>query len=117
MSPHKHRRTRAQRHTNTLAAFLTLNTGEYDPGVIVGNDVSVAVLWFVDLQVGVLPCELLTGVDGLQGQRTKSKHQQKIRESTTFKRLYVRCNSLITSGIRYKHYHSNLSAGKDVVLS
>lgn len=46
-------------------ACLTLNAGEYNPGVIIGNDVSVAVLWFVDLQVGVLPCELLTGVDGL----------------------------------------------------
>lgn len=50
--------------------------------MIIGNDVSVAVLWFVDLQVGVLPCELLTGVDGLQEakdkDRTKRKHQRKI---------------------------------------
>lgn len=75
------RHTHPHRHTNTLAC-LTLNAGEYNPGVIIGNDVSVAVLWFVDLQVGVLPCELLTGVDGLQDAedkvRTKRKHQQKI---------------------------------------
>lgn len=50
---------------------LTLDAGEYNPGVIVGNDVSVAVLWFVDLQVGVLPCELLTRVDGLQDTQVK----------------------------------------------
>lgn len=65
VSPQKNRSTRAETHTNTLVACLTLNAGEYNPGVIIGNDVSVAVLWFVDLQVGVLPCELLTGVDGL----------------------------------------------------
>lgn len=48
---------------------LTLNAGEDDPGVVIGDDVGVAVLWFVHLQVGVLPCELLTGVDGLEGTR------------------------------------------------
>lgn len=56
-------------HTHTL----TLNAGEYNPGVIIGNDVSVAVLWFVDLQVGVFPRELLTGVDGLRGGAKKDK--------------------------------------------
>lgn len=66
-----HPRARA----NELAADLTLNAGENHPGVIVGNDVSVAVLWFVDLQVGVLPCELLTGVDGLQDTKANVKHQ------------------------------------------
>lgn len=48
------------------AACLTVYAGEYNPGVIIGDDVSVAVLWFVDLQVGVLPCELLTRVNGLE---------------------------------------------------
>lgn len=44
---------------------LTVDTGEQDSGVVVGNHVGISVLWFVDLQVGVLPGELLTGVDGL----------------------------------------------------
>lgn len=57
---------------------LTLNAGEYNPGVIIGNDVSVAVLWFVDLQVGVLPCELLTRVDGLKDTRARSEQRTKI---------------------------------------
>lgn len=43
----------------------TVDSREQDPGVVVGDDVGVAVLWFVDLQVGVLPGELLTRVDGL----------------------------------------------------
>lgn len=46
--------------------------------MIVGNDVGVAVLWLVDLQVGVLPRELLPGVDGLRERdRNKRKCQQK----------------------------------------
>lgn len=37
--------------------------------MVVGDHVGVAVLWFVDLQVGVLPRELLTRVDGLRSRR------------------------------------------------
>ena len=33
--------------------------------MVVGNHVGISVLWFVDLQVGVLPCELLARVNGL----------------------------------------------------
>lgn len=35
--------------------------------MVVGNDVSIAVLGLVHLQVGVLPGELLTRVNGLRG--------------------------------------------------
>lgn len=55
-----------------MEMFLTINAGEYDPRVIICNDVSVAVLWFVDLQVRVLPCELLRWVYGLED--TKATH-------------------------------------------
>lgn len=37
--------------------------------MVVGDHVGVAVLWFVDLQVGVLPRKLLTRVDGLWSRR------------------------------------------------
>lgn len=47
----------------------TVNSREQDSGVVVGDHVGVAVLWFVDLQVGVLPRELLTRVDGLRSRR------------------------------------------------
>lgn len=39
--------------------------------MVVGDDVGVSVLWFVDLQVGVLPGELLTRVDGLWSRRRR----------------------------------------------
>lgn len=39
--------------------------------MVVGDDVGVSVLWFVDLQVGVLPRELLTRVDGLWSRRRR----------------------------------------------
>lgn len=58
-------------HANTAEACPTLDAGENNSGVVVGNDVGVAVLWFVDLQVGVLPCELLTGIDRLQDTQVK----------------------------------------------
>ena len=47
----------------------TVDSGEQDSGVVVRDHVGVSVLWFVHLQVGVLPRELLTGVDGLQGKK------------------------------------------------
>lgn len=57
---------------------LTVNAGEQNPGVVVRDHVSVAVLWFVDLQVGILPCELLARVNRLeetkQPIRTITKH-------------------------------------------
>lgn len=40
-------------------------------GVVVGDDVGVAVLGFVDLQVGMLPGELLTRIDGLWKEKTE----------------------------------------------
>lgn len=49
----------------------TVDSGEQDSGVVVGDDVGVAVLGFVDLQVGVLPRELLPRVDGLWSRRRR----------------------------------------------
>ena len=39
--------------------------------MVIGDDVSITVLGLVHLQVGVLPGELLTGVDGLQHREVK----------------------------------------------
>lgn len=69
-------------HKHQLPVCLTLNAGEYNSGVIIGNDISIAVLWFVDLQVGVLPRELLTGVDGLQDTQVKVRAMHKYNRQT-----------------------------------
>lgn len=48
-----------------VGGWHTVNSREQDSGMVVGNHVGISVLWFVDLQVRVLPCELLTRIDGL----------------------------------------------------
>lgn len=50
----------------------TFNGQQDDPRVVVGDDVGVAVLGLVHLQVGVLPGELLPRVDGLEGLRKET---------------------------------------------
>lgn len=45
---------------------LTIDGGQDDAGVIVGDHVCIAVFRFVHFQVGVLPRELLPGIDGLR---------------------------------------------------
>lgn len=52
---------------------LTVDGSEHHPGVVVGDDIGVAVLWLVHFHVGVLPGELLGRVDGLgrKGRRPK----------------------------------------------
>ena len=44
---------------------LTIHRCEDDPGVVVGNNICIAILWLIDLQVGVLPCELLSWIHRL----------------------------------------------------
>lgn len=51
----------------------TIDGGEHHPGVVIGDDVCIAVLWFVHFHVGVLPGELLARVDGLQQRRRRSR--------------------------------------------
>lgn len=53
----------------SLEMSLTVHRSKDYPGVVVGNDVRVAVLWLVDLLVGVLPGELLSWVNRLGGGR------------------------------------------------
>lgn len=50
-------------------------------GVVVGDDVGVSVLGFVDLQVGMLPGELLTRIDGLWRESTEWNHPQGFSQS------------------------------------
>lgn len=47
------------------ASALTINRGEHHSGVVIGNDVCIAILWLVDFHVGVLPGKLLAWIDGL----------------------------------------------------
>ena len=47
---------------------LTVHGGQNHAGVVVGDDVCVAVLWLVYLHVGVLPGKLLARIDGLREQ-------------------------------------------------
>lgn len=48
---------------------VTLDGSQYNAGVVVGDDVGVAILGFVHLQVGVLPRELLAWIDRLAKHR------------------------------------------------
>lgn len=50
---------------------LTIHGCEDDPGVVVGNNICIAVLWLVDLQVGVLPGELLSRINRLTDKETQ----------------------------------------------
>lgn len=52
--------------------ILTFNWSQNDTGVVIGDDVGVAVLGFVDLQVGVLPGKLLSWIDGLQEEKKRN---------------------------------------------
>lgn len=49
----------------------TFNRQQNDPGMVIGDHIGVPVLGFVHLQVGVLPSELLTRVNGLEGRGEK----------------------------------------------
>ncbi len=44
---------------------LTIHRCKDDSGVVVGNNICIAVLWLVDVKVGVLPCELLSWINRL----------------------------------------------------
>lgn len=47
---------------------VTFDGLQDDSGVVVGDDVGIAVLGLVHLQVGMFPRKLLAWVDGLQGR-------------------------------------------------
>lgn len=53
--------------------ILTFNWSQNDTGVVIGDDVGVAVLGLVDLQVGVLPGELLSWIDGLEEEKKREE--------------------------------------------
>lgn len=59
---------------------LTIYGRQHDSGVIVGDDVSVAVFGLVHLHVGVLPGELLARIDGLESEQRK-KNKKRERET------------------------------------
>lgn len=50
--------------------------------MVVSNNVGITVLWLVDLQVGVLPCELLAWINGLQGKDERTKRRRGEREKS-----------------------------------
>lgn len=62
--------------------ILTFNWCQNDTGVVIGDDVGVAVLGFVDLQVGMLPGELLSWIDGLQEEKEKKSLKAMLHYNT-----------------------------------
>lgn len=48
--------------------------------MVVGDDVCIAVLWLVDLQVGVFPGELLARINGLDGKERRGGQTYRERE-------------------------------------
>lgn len=59
---------------------LTINGGEHHSGVVVGNDVCIAILWLVDFHVGVLPGKLLAWINGLW-ERAGKKRDRKMERA------------------------------------
>lgn len=45
--------------------FLTIYRRKNDPGMVVGNNVRIAVLWLVDFKVRMFPGELLSWINRL----------------------------------------------------
>lgn len=45
--------------------FLTIYRCKNDPGMVIGNNIRIAVLWLVDLQVRMFPGELLSWINRL----------------------------------------------------
>lgn len=64
---------------------LTINGGEEDSRMVIGNDVCIAVLGLVHLRVGILPRELLSRVNGLPEMGETGRVRAKSREA------YPRC--------------------------
>lgn len=55
---------------------LTIHRCEDDPGMVVGNNICIAVLWLVDLQVGVLPGELLSWINRLTDTERREVYRE-----------------------------------------
>lgn len=60
---------------------LTVDGGQDDAGVVVGDDVGVTIFGLVHLQVGMFPGELLAWIDRLMGgggqRQAKQAHTNK----------------------------------------
>ena len=74
---------------------LTVNGSQDDAGVVVGDDVGVAILGLIHLQVGVLPGELLAWVDRLDHTHTHTHrhthtHTHKHTHMDTHKHTQIR---------------------------
>lgn len=48
-----------------LNVFLTIYRCKNDPGMVIGDNIRIAVLWLVDLQVRMFPGELLSWINRL----------------------------------------------------
>lgn len=48
-----------------MVGGLTVDSGQQHSGMVVCYHIGISVLWFVHLQVGVLPCKLLPWVHRL----------------------------------------------------
>ena len=68
---------------------LTVYRREDDPRVVVGDDVCIAVLWLVYLQVRVFPGKLLARVDGL---RDREREREREKERQYEMHIFSTCN-------------------------
>lgn len=73
---------------------LTIDGGEHHSGVVVGNDVCIAVLWLVDFHVGVLPGKLLARINGLRERAEQETGQGNSQKSRPQKRVMNRSHKL-----------------------
>lgn len=61
---------------------LTINRGEDHSGVVIGDNVCIAILWLVDLHVGVFPGKLLARINRLRGQGGERINKRKVQKET-----------------------------------
>lgn len=55
---------------------FTIHRGEHHSGVVVGDDICIAILWLVDFHVGVFPGKLLTRINGLLDRAELQKERR-----------------------------------------
>lgn len=77
---------------------LTINRSEHHPGVVIGNNVCIAVLRLVDFHVGVLPGKLLAWINGLWKRAGKNREADRREENHKRRLLSVTCIKLNKTG-------------------
>lgn len=84
----KHTHTRTRTHTELKGHYtmvshphmhtLTIAVRQNHSGVVVGDDICITVLWFINVQVWVLPRELLSRVNRLNMEKCQGSYKWQI---------------------------------------